>query len=379
MKNILLMGLGLLPAALFAQQDFTLSGKIANAKPEAKIFIQYQSAGQRVLDSALVQNGAFKYQGSVVEPTQARLILSSEGKSFPALRESEVPPEVNSIYLAQGNLVLEGPDFKSSVIKGNAVNEDFTRYKTGAKALEEEFSALNAAYQAASEAQQQDEEFVKGLQEKAAVIYAKQNDANAEFVKANPKSYVSLSVLAELANPGNLTTIVQPAYAALSPELKNTALGKTLGTKIEAMSKLAIGAVAPDFSLADTTGKELSLSSLRGKYVLVDFWASWCGPCRQENPNVVAAFNKYKDKNFTILGVSLDNPGKKDNWLKAISDDQLQQWPHVSDLSGWKSKVVELYAIQGIPQNYLLDPEGKIVASNLRGEALEEKLAEILK
>ncbi len=137
-----------------------------------------------------------------------------------------------------------------------------------------------------------------------------------------------------------------------------------------------IGQVAPDFVLPDPAGKQIHLSSFKGKYVLVDFWASWCGPCRQENPNVVAAYHQYKGKNFTILGVSLDK--EKGAWMKAISDDQLS-WTHVSDLKFWESAVVPLYGINAIPTNILVDPSGKIIAANLRGSGLEQKLAEVLK
>ena len=139
-----------------------------------------------------------------------------------------------------------------------------------------------------------------------------------------------------------------------------------------------IGKAAPEISLPDPDGKEVKLSSFKGKYVLVDFWASWCGPCRAENPNVVNAFNKFKDKNFDILGVSLDRPGEKDKWLKAVKDDKLT-WTHVSDLQYWNSAVVPLYKIEGIPYNVLVDPSGKIIAENLRGESLHKKLEEILK
>jgi peroxiredoxin len=139
-----------------------------------------------------------------------------------------------------------------------------------------------------------------------------------------------------------------------------------------------VGKEAPDFSMPDVNGKEVKLSSFRGKYVLVDFWASWCGPCRSENPNLVNAYNQFKNKNFTVLGVSLDKPGQKDKWLQAIEDDKLA-WTNISDLQYWSSPVVSLYGFDGIPFNVLLDPQGKVIAESLRGPGLEGKLEEVLK
>jgi len=136
------------------------------------------------------------------------------------------------------------------------------------------------------------------------------------------------------------------------------------------------GSKAPELVLSTADGKVITLSSLRGKYVLIDFWASWCKPCRGENPNVVAAYQKYKDKNFTILGVSLDN--NKDAWQKAVLDDHLE-WTQVSDLKGWSSAAALIYSVQSIPSNFLIDPNGNIVTSDLRGEALEKVLENLLK
>jgi len=146
--------------------------------------------------------------------------------------------------------------------------------------------------------------------------------------------------------------------------------------RINRIRGVMVGGMAPEITLTDTSGNTVPLSSLRGKYVLIDFWASWCGPCRQENPNVVRMYNKFKDKGFTIYSVSLDQA--KENWLRAIRNDHLT-WTHVSDLKFWQSAAAQLYGVNAIPATFLLDKDGKIIAKNLRGAELEQKLDEILK
>jgi peroxiredoxin len=201
------------------------------------------------------------------------------------------------------------------------------------------------------------------------------NTEVGNFVGAKKSSYVSaflLSVSAQvLADP----IALEQRFNSLSEEVRNSEIGKGLATSISYFKVGAVGTNALEFTQNDVDGKPVSLSTFKGKYVLLDFWASWCKPCRMENPNVVKVFNKFKEKNFTVLGVSLDQ--SKDAWVKAIQSDKLT-WNHVSDLQQWNNAVAQMYHIQSIPGNFLIDPTGKIVARDLRGSELENKLCELL-
>ena len=198
------------------------------------------------------------------------------------------------------------------------------------------------------------------------------------FAKAHPDYVASVEALRRslLPVPEDIL-LTKRIYDGLTIGVRESATGRSLGQWLDLRVAVGIGKLAPDFSAPDTTGRPVRLTDYRGKYLLLDFWASWCGPCREENPNVVAAYKQFHARNFEILSVSLDGPGKRADWVKAIAKDGMP-WGHVSELASWNSQVVKLYAIQSIPQNFLIDPQGHIIAENLRGEELAKMLAKLL-
>jgi peroxiredoxin len=212
----------------------------------------------------------------------------------------------------------------------------------------------------------------------AEIYERKRKQRLTTYVKQHPDAPASLDSLKEAVGPVPDYSEATQLYNSLSSAVRNTPAGKAYSEQLELIKLIAVGAQAPNFTQQTPDGRQVSLADYRGKYVLVDFWASWCGPCRAENPNVTKIYNEYKAKNFDILGVSLDNEKAREKWLKAIQDDQLA-WTQVSDLKGWSNQVALLYRVQAIPQNFLVDPSGKIVATNLHGEELKTTLAQFIK
>lgn len=375
MKKIILTALVAAPSLLFAQEEFTVTGKVGNLNTPAKAYINYRAATGSVLDSSDIVDGAFKFHGSVDRPTRGVVVLMHQGED---IRQVSAP-DLIELYMEQGHIKIASSDSISNAsIEGGVHNQNFNTYKGLSKVPASKMDGLMARFSSASDEERAAPDFMNALQEEAMQIQDEIKTVTLEFIKDHPSSLVSLDLLMPYVDSEPLSEVIEPLFSNLSAAVKDSEAGQYLADRIEKLKTVDIGAIAPDFSQPDTAGNMIALSSLRGQYVLIDFWASWCAPCREENPNVVAAYHKFKDKNFTIFGVSLDRPGQREAWLKAIQDDQLQDWPQVSDLQFWQSPVVDQYAIQGIPQNFLLDPEGRILAKNLRGEELHETLEEIL-
>ncbi|TGE03788.1 TlpA disulfide reductase family protein [Hymenobacter fodinae] len=377
MKSLLSILLILLPFLSPAQtagnqpEAYTVKGQLNPKAGVSRVYLFYILHKVRVLDSARVEHGRFQFRGALPEPVPALLSFTYRGAPYRPT-ENAAP-----FFLEEGSITITTPDSaRQAVATGTPLNSESNALAVSLKPLQDQQDAIRQEFAAQPAERRQDSAYAAATEARLAALELQQRQAYAAYIQAHPSSRFSLFALQHYGGPTPEVESFARLYQTLAPTLRRSPIGQRLGQQIAALQRVAIGALAPDFVQHTPEGKPVRLSELRGKYVLIDFWASWCGPCREENPNLVKTYAQYKDKGFTVLGVSLDRPGAREAWVKAIAADGLP-WLQVSDLTR-PNAAAEAYGVQTIPQNFLLDPAGRIVATNLRGETLKQKLAELL-
>jgi peroxiredoxin len=361
MKQLFLVICCAVCATAASAQD-VITGTVAGADGK-KIYL-FDDSDNTPDDSSVLKNGQFSFTiTGKKDPSVYALIL--EGMDYPMLFVPGAAPQ---------QLTTSATTFPiASTLKGNDNTKALQEYQKLFQPLIQRAQKLNSE---ASGIAGDDEAAKEAFRKKATAFSEDVVTTGKTFIQQHPQALASLWMLINELRPRLQPDEFERLFSGLDKSLQSSKYGKSVNEYIKSVRLNGIGVMAEDFAQSDVEGKSVKLSSFRGKYVLVDFWASWCGPCRQENPNVVKAFNKFKSKNFTILSVSLDDD--KARWTRAINQDGLA-WTHVSDLHGWSNEVAVQYNIRSIPANFLVDPQGRIIARNLRGEALEAKLSEILK
>lgn len=370
--------IALLPLFAAAQTPgFTISGKIGNLNAPAKIHLDYTDNGAGHTDSAILVNGSFSFSGHADDISTARISLDHTGEG----KQASIFKGGDNIYIyfSNENMVITSKDsLINAKVTGSKVYDEQQAYnKTIGGSIMEIDRIANGRFSSGTPAQQKDTAFVKAIDAWFRKKIADRTAAQIQFAKDNPHSFFAIVALMESAGSKMDVAQVEPIYNAIDEKWRTTGLGKDMAKRIKAAHAVNVGDMAPEFTLNNASGKPVSLASLKGKVVLIDFWASWCEPCRAESPNLKTQYKLYKDKGFEIISVSLDTDRK--SWLKAIADDGLT-WLQVSDLKGYRSNAVQSYGIGGVPSFFLIGRDGKIIANtNIQGAPLNQRLAEIFK
>ncbi|HEX2533285.1 MAG TPA: TlpA disulfide reductase family protein [Chitinophagaceae bacterium] len=361
---LLMAGFFQVPAAAQtpAGNGFVIKAKLRGLTA-SRILLTYGGFHNSRIDSADVVDGEFTFTGKVDEPVPAMIFTRDYRVRFDLYIDNHAIGITGDVQDPGAPVVeITGPGVTAEFVAFNKTIMDNRAKVIGL------FTEANSALAAKDSAK------ATALQAEGNRLYAVEFALRKDYIRAHPASYISGYELYAFSNVKNVKE-AQALYDGLDERIRNSAQGVALSERLNLLGRVQVGESALAFVQQDLKGKKVGLGAYKGKYVLVEFWASWCGPCRAENPNLLQAYQKFRGKGFSILSVSLDN--NRDAWLGAVKKDGLP-WTQVSDLKGWNNAVAVQYGIKAIPANFLVGPDGKIVALDLRGEALQQKLAELL-